>query len=56
MKYYNIGDFVHTIGSTAASYTKYGNTFLLCDGSPYNTTTYAGLYALLGSANLPNLK
>jgi microcystin-dependent protein len=30
--------------------------WLLCDGSAYNTTTYADLFAILGTSNLPNLK
>ena len=33
-----------------------GGVWLDCDGSSYNTTTYAKLYAILGSGNLPNLK
>jgi microcystin-dependent protein len=30
--------------------------WLLLDGSTYNTTTYATLFALLGSGTLPNMR
>ena len=33
-----------------------GGVWLDCDGASFNTTTYAELYSILGSGNVPNLK
>ncbi len=30
--------------------------YLLCDGSSYNTTTYASLFAVLGTSTLPDFR
>ncbi len=30
--------------------------YFICDGSAYNTTTYAALFAVLGTGNLPDLR
>ncbi len=30
--------------------------YLLCDGSSYNTTTYAALFAVLGTSTLPDFR
>ena len=30
--------------------------YLICDGSPYSSVTYPALFAILGTANLPDFR
>lgn len=51
-----IGDHKGFIGEVKPSIGPQNDSWLLCDGSTYDTSKYSGLYAILGTNKLPDFR